>query len=71
MTDEEKLLLIKKYVYQTDDFLHSEYINSCNKFLLNQKSDTADILDLYRSKIRYEAFTDFCKDLSRILYSNV
>lgn len=68
MTDSEKMELIKKYVYQSDDYMRSEYVKACNSFLLNTKSDEADVLKLYKAKIRAEAFKDFCSDLYRILY---
>lgn len=68
MTDSEKLELIKRYVYQCDDFMRAQYIQACNAFLINSKSDEADVLKLFKAKVRAEAFADFCKDLYRILY---
>lgn len=68
MTNAEKINLILRYVYFTDDYMHSQYINACNAFLINSKSDEADVLKLFKAKVRAEAFADFCKDLYRILY---
>ncbi len=68
MTDSEKLELIKRYVYQSDDYVRAQYIQACNSFLLNSKSDEGDVLKLFKAKVRAEAFADFCKDLYRILY---
>lgn len=68
MTDSEKLELIKRYVYNADDFARAQYIQACNSFLLNSKSDEGDVLKLFKAKIRAEAFADFCKDLYKILY---
>lgn len=68
MTDRERLELIKRYVYESDDFMRSEYIKACNSFLLNSKSDETDVLKLFKAKVRAEAFVDFCRDLYKILY---
>ncbi len=68
MTDREKLELVRRYVYEADDFMRAEYIKACNAFLINSKSDEGDVLKLFKAKVRAEAFADFCKDLYRILY---
>lgn len=48
--------------------MRSEYIQACNNLLLNTKADEADVLRLFKAKVRAEAFRDFSADLYKILY---
>lgn len=66
--DSEKILLIHRYIYQCDDYMRSEYIQACNNLLLNTKADEADVLRVFKAKVRAEAFRDFSSDLYKILY---
>lgn len=68
MNEKEQLELIRSYIYQSDDYMRSEYIQACNNLLLNTKADEADVLRVFKAKIRAEAFRDFCSDIYRILY---
>lgn len=68
MNEKEQLELIKRYIYFNDDYMRSEYIQACNNLLLNTKADEADVLRLFKAKVRAEAFRDFSSDLYKILY---
>lgn len=68
MNEKEQLELIKRYIYFNDDYMRSEYIQACNNLLLNTKADEADVLRLFKAKVRAEAFRDFSADLYKILY---
>lgn len=68
MTEKEQILLIKRYVYVSDDFMRQQYIQACNNLLLNSKSNETDVLKLFKAKVRAEAFREFCNDLYKILY---
>ena len=57
MRDKEKIIMIMRYVYVCDSFLKK----SNNTF-------PEELLSLYRAKIRYEAFKEFCHNIDRILY---
>ena len=68
MNEKEQLELIKRYVYFNDDYMRHQYIQACNNFLLNTKADEADVLKVFKAKVRAEAFREFCADLYKILY---
>lgn len=68
MNEKEQLELIKRYIYQCDDYMRAQYIQACNNLLLNTKADEADVLRLFKAKVRAEAFREFSSDLYKILY---
>lgn len=69
MNDNEKIILIMKYTWEAETHLHNEYIDLLNSYIITPHTRPQDILRLYRSKIRYEAFKEFTSDLERILYN--
>lgn len=68
MTDNEMIILIKRYTLDCDSYLRFEYSNQLNNFKLNNLTNPFDVLNLYRAKIRYEAFKEFSADIYKILY---
>ena len=68
MTDNEMIILIKRYALYCDSYLRFEYSNQLNNFKLNNLTNPFDVLNLYRAKIRYEAFKEFSTDIYKILY---
>ena len=68
MTDNERFILLNRYLYNADLSLHNEYISVLNSFIKHNSSDPYDILYIYKVKIRYEAFKEFSSDLLKILY---
>lgn len=68
MTDQEKIVLIMKYSFNTDFLLKSVYIDELNHYICSSGTDPGDLLKVYKAKIRYEAFKEFTSDLDLILY---
>lgn len=68
MKDNEKIIMLMRYVYVCDSHLKNEYIEMLNNYTKNHKTYPEETLDLYRAKIRYEAFKEFCHNIDRILY---
>lgn len=68
MTDSEMISLIKRYTCFCDSYLHNDYIKQLNSFRFHFTTNPIDILNLYRAKIRYEAFKEFSSDIYKILY---
>ncbi len=69
MTDNEKIILIMKYSANVDYLYRNEYIDELNNYVKSFSSRPEDVLELYRKKIRYEAFKEFSGNLDKILYS--
>lgn len=70
MTVDEKLKLIMQYLSVADSYIHSELISIENSIIRSPNTFPEDILRLYRAKVRYEAFKEFCADLEKIVYDN-
>lgn len=70
MTVDEKLKLIMQYLSVADSYIHSELISIENSIIRSPNTLPEDILRLYRAKVRYEAFKEFCADLEKIVYDN-
>lgn len=68
MRDKEKIIMIMRYVYVCDSFLKDEYLEKLNNYTKSNNTYTEELLNLYRAKIRYEAFKKFCHNIDRILY---
>ncbi len=68
MRDNEKIIMLMRYVYVCDSFLKDEYLNMLNNYTKSNKTYPEEVLELYRAKIRYEAFKEFCHNVDRILY---
>lgn len=68
MTDNEKIILILRYLYFSETHLKNEYIHLLDSYIITPRTQPEDILKLYRSKVRYEAFHEFSANLERILY---
>ena len=68
MRDREKLQLVCRYLYYCDSYLYNEYISIANAFRGSLRARPEDVLELYRAKIRYEAFREFSGNLERIIY---
>lgn len=68
MNEEEMIVLIKRYILDCDSYLRFEYSNQLKNFKLNNLTNPFDVLNLYRAKIRYEAFKEFSADIYKILY---
>lgn len=69
MNDNEAIILIKRYTLDCDSYLRFEYSNLLNNFKLHSSTNPFDMLNLYRAKIRYEAFKEFSNDIYKILYN--
>ena len=68
MTDNEKIVLLMKYTFNTDFSLKSEYMQELNNYICSSGTNPEDLLKVYKAKIRYEAFKEFTSDLDKILY---
>lgn len=68
MKDDEKIILLMKYTFNTDFALKNEYATQLAAFKSSPGTNPDDLLKLYRAKIRYEAFTEFTADVDRILH---
>ncbi len=68
MNDKEKLTLIMRYCVDRDFYLHNEYIEHLNAYLIHHDTSPIDILKLYKAKIRYQAFKEFCSSIESILF---
>lgn len=68
MKDDEKIILLMKYTFNTDFALKNEYADQLAAFKLSSGTHPDDLLKLYRAKIRYEAFKEFTSDVDRILH---
>lgn len=68
MCDTERIIMIMRYVYVCDTFLKNEYLNKLNNYTKSNNTYIEEVLELYRAKIRYEAFREFCHNIDRILY---
>lgn len=71
MTDNEKIILIMKYLFECDFHLKNEYIQELNTYLTINTHKPEDILKLYEKKIRYIAFKEFSGNLERLLYGGL
>lgn len=68
MDEKEMIVLIRRYTLDCDSYLRFEYLNQLNNFKLHNLTSPFDVLNLYRAKIRYEAFKEFSADIYKILY---
>ena len=68
MRDTERIMMIMRYVYVCDSFLKDEYLNKLDNYTKSNNTYIEEILELYREKIRYEAFKEFCHNIDRIFY---
>ena len=68
MRDTERIIMIMRYVYVCDSFLKDEYLNKLDNYTKSNNTYIEEILELYRAKIRYEAFKEFYHNIDRILY---
>ncbi len=68
MTDNERIILIMRYLYNCESFYKNDYIEQLNNFSVFPASRPEEVLRLYRSRIRYEAFKEFSRNLEKILY---
>ena len=59
MRDTERIIMIMRYVYVCDSFLKDEYLNKLDNYTKSNNTYIEEILELYRAKIRYEAFKEF------------
>lgn len=68
MNDKEKIALLMKFTFNADFALKRDYIDALNYFKRSSGTNPEDLLRLYRSKIRYEAFKEFSSDIDKILF---
>lgn len=68
MTDNEKIVLLMKYTFNTDFVLKREYVDELNNYLSSSGTNPEDLLKVYKAKIRYESFKEFTSDVDIILY---
>ncbi len=68
MTDKEKLTLIMRYCIDRDYYIHNEYIQQYNSFIIHHDTKPNNTLQLYKAKIRYEAFREFTSHIESILF---
>ena len=68
MTDNEKIILIMKYLFECEFHLKNEYLQELNTYLTVRTNKPEDILKLYEKKTRYLAFKEFSGNLERLLY---
>lgn len=71
MTDNEKIILIMKYLFECDYYLKNEYLQELNTYLTVCTNKPEDILKLYEKKTRYIAFKEFSGNLERLLYGGI
>ncbi len=71
MTDNEKIILIMKYLFECDFHLKNEYMQELNTYLTINTHKPEDILKLYEKKVRYIAFKEFSGNLERLLYGGL
>lgn len=71
MTDNEKIILIMKYLFECDFHLKNEYIQELNTYLTINTHKPEDILKLYEKEVRYIAFKEFSGNLERLLYGGL
>ena len=71
MTDNEKIILIMKYLFECDFHLKNEYMQELNTYLTINTHKPEDILKLYEKKVRYIAFKEFSGNLERLLYGGI
>lgn len=68
MTDNEKISLIIKYLFECDYYLKNDYINEINNFMKSRKNLPEDCLKLFEKKVRYIAFKEFSGNLERLIF---
>lgn len=68
MTDSEAILLIKRYTLDCDSYLKFNNKTQLQNFELHNLTNPYDVLNLYRAKIRYEAFKELSSDIYKIIY---
>lgn len=70
MRKDEKLILVKRYLLNLDVHTRHELDLVERSVLMKRNVMPDDVLRLYRARVRYEAFTEFARDLEKILYDN-
>ncbi len=68
MTDNEKIILLQKYIFEIEFALKNDYISQLNNFIIHRSSNPDDMLKLYRAQVRYDAYKEMCSNIDKILY---
>lgn len=68
MNDKEKINLIERYLYVCETYVHNDLIKYQNAVIRSSSADLYDLLKLFKAQTRYEAYSEFVRDLEKILY---
>lgn len=68
MNDKEKIILVLRYLYNCETYLHNDVIKYRNAVTRSSSADIYDFLKLFKAQIRYEAFQEFSRNLEKIIH---